>query len=117
GGVGGWGPGAPRGLDPLQVPDPGRVRRLCPPDRPGDHGAGWSDEWTVTCAEPEAVEAMQWVQDSVFANGWAQVASSDSADTFAAGVCSATIASTGSLVGVLESASFDVGVGFLPGGS
>ena len=81
------------------------------------HGAGWSDEWTVTCAEPEAVEAMQWVQDSVFANGWAQVASSDSADTFAAGVCSATIASTGSLVGVLESASFDVGVGFLPGGS
>src|SRR5690625_4142054 len=60
---------------------------------------------------------MQWVQDSVFANGWAQVASSDSADTFAAGVCSATIASTGSLVGVLESASFDVGVGFLPGGS
>src|SRR5699024_8310697 len=37
--------------------------------------------------------------------------------TFAAGVCSATIASTGSLVGVLESASFDVGVGFLPGGS
>ncbi len=80
------------------------------------HGAGWSDEWTITCASPEAVEALQWVQDSVFKNGWAQVASSDSADTFAAGVCSSTIASTGSLVGVLESATFDVGVGFLPGG-
>lgn len=80
-------------------------------------GAGWSDEWTITCAEPAAVEALQWVQDSVFSKGWAQVASSDSADTFAAGVCSSTIASTGSLVGVLESATFDVGVGFLPGGS
>jgi sn-glycerol 3-phosphate transport system substrate-binding protein len=80
-------------------------------------GAAWSDEWEITCNSPEAVQAMQWVQDSVFANGWAQVASSDSADTFAAGVCSSTIASTGSLVGVLESASFDVGVGFLPGGS
>ena len=80
-------------------------------------GAAWSDEWEITCNSPEAVEALQWVQDSVFANGWAQVSSGDSADTFAAGVCSATIASTGSLVGVLESASFDVGVGFLPGGS
>lgn len=79
-------------------------------------GAGWSDEWTITCASPESVQALQWVQDSVFKNGWAQVASSDSADTFAAGVCSSTIASTGSLVGVLESATFDVGVGFLPGG-
>ena len=80
-------------------------------------GAAWSEEWEITCNSPEAVEALQWVQDSVFANGWAQVASSDSADTFAAGVCSATIASTGSLVGVLDSATFDVGVGFLPGGS
>ena len=80
-------------------------------------GAAWSDEWEITCNSPEAVEALQWVQDSVFANGWAQVSSGDSADTFAAGVCSSTIASTGSLVGVLESASFDVGVGFLPGGS
>src|SRR5699024_1046577 len=79
-------------------------------------GAAWSEEWEITCNSAEAVEALQWVQDSVFANGWAQVASSDSADTFAAGVCSATIASTGSLVGVLESATFDVGVGFLPGG-
>src|SRR5699024_1259886 len=58
-------------------------------------GAGWSDEWTITCASPEAVAAMQWVQDSVFANGWAQGGSGDSADTFAAGVCSAPIAPTG----------------------
>ena len=80
-------------------------------------GAAWSDEWEITCNSPEAVEALQWVQDSVFSGGWAQVSSGDSADTFAAGVCSSTIASTGSLVGVLESASFDVGVGFLPGGA
>src|SRR5699024_7146455 len=80
-------------------------------------GAAWSEGLEITCNSPEAVEALQWVQDSVFANGWAQVASSDSADTFAAGVCSPTIASTCSLVGVLDSATFDVGVGFLPGGS
>ena len=79
--------------------------------------AAWSDEWDITCNSKEAVTALQWVQDSVFSDGWAQVASSDSADTFAAGVCSTTIASTGSLVGVLESSSFDVGVGFLPGGT
>ena len=79
-------------------------------------GTAWSDEWTMTCTDPTTIEAMQWVQDSVYSNGWAQVSSSDSADTFAAGVCSATIASTGSLIGVLEAASFEVGVGFLPAG-
>lgn len=79
-------------------------------------GSAWSDEWTLTCSTQETIDAMQWVQDSIYDAGWAQVASSDSADTFAAGVCSTTIASTGSLVGVLEAASFDVGVGFLPAG-
>ncbi|UVY82959.1 ABC transporter substrate-binding protein [Brachybacterium sp. NBEC-018] len=79
-------------------------------------GTAWSDDWTLKVADPKTIEAMTWVQDTVHSAGWAQVASSDSADTFAAGVCSTTIASTGSLVGVLEAASFDVGVGFLPAG-
>lgn len=79
-------------------------------------GTAWSDDWTLKVSDPKTIEAMTWVQDTVHSAGWAQVASSDSADTFAAGVCSTTIASTGSLVGVLEAASFDVGVGFLPAG-
>ncbi|MBB5831473.1 ABC transporter substrate-binding protein [Brachybacterium aquaticum] len=79
-------------------------------------GTSWSDEWDLKVSSPETIEALQWVQSTVYEGQWAQVASSDSADTFAAGVCSTTIASTGSLVGVLEAASFDVGVGFLPAG-
>ena len=80
-------------------------------------GTAWSEEWDLAAiTSPETVEAFQWVQDSVYSNGWAQVSSGDSADTFAAGVCSTTIASTGSLVGVLEASSFEVGVGFLPAG-
>ena len=79
-------------------------------------GTAWSDDWDLTVTADKTLEAMQWVQDTVYTDKWAQVASSDSADTFAAGVCSSTIASTGSLVGVLEAASFDVGVGFMPAG-
>ncbi|MGY5764520.1 ABC transporter substrate-binding protein [Brachybacterium sp. DNPG3] len=79
-------------------------------------GTAWSDEWTLTVNAQETIDAMQWVQDSIYDSAWGEVASSDSADTFAAGVCSTTIASTGSLVGVLEAADFEVGVGFLPAG-
>ena len=79
-------------------------------------GAEYSHEWDLKLTEQKSVEAFQWVQDSVHKEKWAQVASSDSADSFAGGVCSATIASTGSLVGILEAAKFDVGVGFLPAG-
>ena len=55
-------------------------------------------------------------QDSVYKDGWAGVSSKESADDFAAGITSATMSSTGSLIGVLKSAKFNVGVGFLPGG-
>ncbi|WP_396349478.1 ABC transporter substrate-binding protein [Helcobacillus massiliensis] len=79
-------------------------------------GAEYSHEWDLKLTEQKSVEAFQWVQDSVHKEKWGQVASSDSADSFAGGVCSATIASTGSLVGILEAAKFDVGVGFLPAG-
>ncbi|NUP73302.1 MAG: ABC transporter substrate-binding protein [Sinomonas sp.] len=79
-------------------------------------GTGWSKEWDVTCDSDDAVAAMQWAQDSVYKDKWAGVSSKDQADDFSAGIASTTLASTGSLVGVLKNAKFNVGVGFLPGG-
>ena len=79
-------------------------------------GSGWSKDWDITCDSDDAVAAMQWVQDSVYKDKWAGVSSKESADDFSAGITSSTISSTGSLVGILKSAKFNVGVGFLPGG-
>ncbi len=79
-------------------------------------GGSWSKEWEITCDSPESVEALQWAQDSIYKNGWAGVSSKEAADDFSAGLTSSTISSTGSLLGVLKSAPFNVGVGFLPGG-
>lgn len=79
-------------------------------------GGGWSKDWTVTTDSKESVEALQWVQDSVYKGAWAGVASKKQADDFSAKAVSATISSTGDLVGILKSATFDVGVGNLPGG-
>lgn len=79
-------------------------------------GGAWSKEWEITCDSPEAIEALQWAQDSIYKNGWAGVSSKEAADDFSAGLTSSTISSTGSLLGVLKSAPFNVGVGFLPGG-
>ncbi|MHC6221853.1 ABC transporter substrate-binding protein [Arthrobacter sp. MMS24-S77] len=79
-------------------------------------GGGWSKDWDITCDSTESVTALQWVQDSIYKDKWAGVSSKDAGDDFAAGIASATISSTGSLLGVLKSAKFNVGVGFLPGG-
>lgn len=79
-------------------------------------GGSWSKEWEITCDSPESIEALQWAQDSIYKNGWAGVSSKEAADDFSAGLTSSTISSTGSLLGVLKSAPFNVGVGFLPGG-
>ena len=79
-------------------------------------GSGWSNGWDITCDSADAVAALQWVQDSVYKDKWAGVSSSDSATDFSAGIASTTISSTGSLVGILKNAKFNVGVGFLPGG-
>jgi sn-glycerol 3-phosphate transport system substrate-binding protein len=80
-------------------------------------GGAWSKGWDITCNSPESVAALQAAQDSVYKDAWAGVSSKDSADDFAAGLASATLSSTGSLIGILNSAKFRVGVGFLPGGS
>ncbi|MCC3302359.1 ABC transporter substrate-binding protein [Arthrobacter sp. zg-Y895] len=80
-------------------------------------GAAWSDEWTITAASDEAVTAIQQVQDTVYRDAWAGVSSKDATADMAAGAVSAAVGSTGNLVGVLKTATFDVGVGFMPGGS
>ena len=80
-------------------------------------GAAWSEEWAITAASDEAVSAIQQVQDTVYKNAWAGVSSKDATADLASGAVSAAVGSTGNLVGVLKTAAFDVGVGFLPGGS
>ncbi|MDR6987723.1 sn-glycerol 3-phosphate transport system substrate-binding protein [Paenarthrobacter nitroguajacolicus] len=79
-------------------------------------GGSWSKDWDITCDSDESVAALQWAQDSIYKDAWAGVSSKEAADDFAAGITSSTISSTGSLLGVLKAAKFNVGVGFLPGG-
>lgn len=79
-------------------------------------GGSWSKDWDITCDSPQSVAALQWAQDTIYKDGWAGVSSKEAADDFAAGITSSTISSTGSLLGVLKAAKFNVGVGFLPGG-
>ncbi|MGD7705876.1 ABC transporter substrate-binding protein [Microlunatus sp. Y2014] len=81
------------------------------------YGGAWSNEWDFSVLDgPETVEGMQFVQDAVRKQKWGMVASSDQAEAFASGAVSTVVQSTGSLAGILKSATFDVGVGFLPGG-
>jgi sn-glycerol 3-phosphate transport system substrate-binding protein len=81
-------------------------------------GGGWSkkDSFDIICNSKESVAAMQYLQDSVYKDAWAGVASNDQVNDLTAGAVSATIASTGSLVGILKAANFEVGAGPLPGG-
>ena len=79
-------------------------------------GGAWSNEWDITCDSQQSVAALQFLQDSVYKNGWAGVASTDSANDLSAGAVSATVSSTGSLVGILTASKFEVGAGPLPGG-
>ncbi|NNG34834.1 ABC transporter substrate-binding protein [Nakamurella aerolata] len=82
-------------------------------------GGGWSKEGTfdITCADKESVQALQFLQDAVYKGKWSGVSSKSATDDLSAGAVSATLGSTGSLVGVQKAAKFDLGVGFLPGGS
>jgi sn-glycerol 3-phosphate transport system substrate-binding protein len=79
-------------------------------------GGAWSKDWDVTSDSAESVAAMQFLQDAVYKGRWAGVSSNDSANDLSAGAVSATMSSTGSLVGILKTATFDVGAGPLPGG-
>lgn len=80
------------------------------------NGAEWSKEFDITCNSDRAVEVFQWMQNSIHQGKWAGVSSKDASQDLASGAVSATLSSTGSLVGVQKVAKFDLGVGFLPGG-
>lgn len=80
------------------------------------YGGSWSNEWDFsTMTDSATVEALTFAQDGV-KDGWAGVLSGDPESVFAAGGASQVVASTGSLKGILDSATFDVGVAYLPGG-
>ena len=84
------------------------------------YGGGWSkkDSFDIICDSDQSVSALQYVQDSVYKGKWAGVSNKSATDDLSAGACSATIGSTGSLVGIQKAVAgkFEVGVGFLPGG-
>lgn len=80
------------------------------------NGGAWSDEWDFSpVASDETVEAIEFAQDAT--DDWASVSSGDPADDFGSGATSQIVQSTGSLGGILETADFEVGVAFLPGGA
>ncbi|MPQ97481.1 extracellular solute-binding protein [Modestobacter sp. I12A-02628] len=81
-------------------------------------GGGWGspDDFDVRCDATESIAALQFLQDAVYKGGWAGVASNSAPNDLTAAAVSATISSTGDLVGIQKSATFPVGAGFLPGG-
>lgn len=80
-------------------------------------GGQLSKDWDITCDSAEVVKVLQFTQDSVYKDKWAGVSAKDAAADFSSGAVASFVGSTGSLVGVLSAAKFNVGVGFLPGGS
>ena len=60
---------------------------------------GWSkkDSFDIICDSDESIKALTVVRDAVLKEKWAGVSSNESTDDMAAGACSATIGSTGSL--------------------
>ncbi|UZN03227.1 ABC transporter substrate-binding protein [Cellulomonas sp. S1-8] len=80
------------------------------------HGGQYSDEWTTTLDTPEAIAGGQFLHDLFYGDAAYATVSEDSAADFASGVVAATIGSTGSLTGILEASSFEVGTAFLPDG-
>lgn len=80
------------------------------------YGGNWSEEWDFsTLSDPKTIEALEFAQASV-TEGWATVLSNDPPTDFGAGAVSQIVGSTGTLGGVMKSATFDVGVAYLPTG-
>jgi sn-glycerol 3-phosphate transport system substrate-binding protein len=82
-------------------------------------GGTYSQDWTLTLDKPETLDAGEYVRALVHDKKVAApTAGGDDgyvAD-FSAGVTACTMASTGSLRGILAQAQFEVGTGFLPQG-
>ncbi|MBO1267201.1 ABC transporter substrate-binding protein [Arthrobacter cavernae] len=79
-------------------------------------GGAYSKDWTMTLDTPEAIEAAKYVQKLIFEDKTAAVTAKDQVADFGAGLTGCTLASTGSLSGILKAAQFEVGTGFLPEG-
>jgi len=82
-------------------------------------GGAYSQEWTLTLDKPETLDAGEYLRAMVNDKKFAAVSAGGDdgyvAD-FSAGVTACTMASTGSLRGILQQAQFEVGTGFLPKG-
>ncbi|MFD2841763.1 ABC transporter substrate-binding protein [Populibacterium corticicola] len=79
------------------------------------NGANFSKEWDVTLDTPEAIAAGEWLRGLYHDKNFASVGNDSQAD-FAAGYFATFIGSTGSLKGILDAATFEVGAAFLPEG-
>ncbi len=79
-------------------------------------GGAYSKDWTMTLDTPEAQEAANYLQKILYTDKSAAVTAKDHVADFGAGLTGCTIASTGSLTGLLGSAKFELGTGFLPEG-
>lgn len=80
-------------------------------------GGAYSKEWTMTLDTPEAQEAANYLQTIIYDHKSAAVTANDQVADFGAALTGCTIASTGSLSGILDTAKFEVGTGFLPEGT
>ncbi|GAA1351112.1 ABC transporter substrate-binding protein [Falsarthrobacter nasiphocae] len=81
------------------------------------YGGGFSKDGDFALTKsPETKEAVSFLQKAIHGDKWAAIGSGEPADLFTSGATSTVVASTGSLKGILSAATFNVGVGFLPGG-
>ncbi|WP_207782773.1 ABC transporter substrate-binding protein [Phytoactinopolyspora limicola] len=72
------------------------------------------DDFTITLDSDEAIAAGEYVRRQVNELGYAGVTPDDNIIDLSSGGISCTIGSTGSLSGLLEGSSFEVGAAFLP---
>lgn len=106
--------GADTGASPFGFPPQAEYPAWTMANLVWSHGGAWSDEWDFSPLTSDGtVEALELAQGAVD-DGLASVISGDPATDFSAGAISQVVASTGSLSGILETADFEVGVGFLP---
>ncbi|MFT4147527.1 MAG: ABC transporter substrate-binding protein [Micrococcaceae bacterium] len=82
-------------------------------------GAAISNGWDITFDQAPAVAAMTKFQNWIYKDKWAAVSPNLATADMGAQATSCTISSTGSMSGLLKSTDgkFDVGAGFMPGGS
>jgi sn-glycerol 3-phosphate transport system substrate-binding protein len=78
------------------------------------HGGQYSmPDFTMTLTDPNTLRAAQFYKDTAVDLGWASL-SADINKDFVGGVAASMLASTGGLAGITSTATFPVGVGFLP---